>query len=202
VAGGAAGEENTGLRYGTKVSNMITGHPFREGFGVREPTRRYRLRWGTYSGRYVGAIALLVSSAVAIPSGNTYAYFQIVVGITVYLVGWLVLPGRILRRIGMLFPALLGVVALLAGPHWLPLLALPFLAWLFVRERSALAYLAVLPFLAVTVALASRFSQFDVMLPAYAASAAAFVGCAWLARTLSQVFPRRSRAATLPTSAS
>ena len=178
---------------------MITGRLFHDGLGVREPTRRYRLRWGSYSGRYLGAIALLVSSAVAIPSGNTYAYFQIIAGVLVYLVGWLVLPGRILRRLGMLFPALLGVLALLAGPHWLPLLALPFLAWLYVRERSAMSYLAVLPLLAVTVALASRFSQFDVMLPAYGAAALAFVGCAWLARTLSQVFPRRTRPAALPT---
>lgn len=177
---------------------MITRRPCHDGLGVHESTRRYQLRWGTYSGRYVAAIALLISSAVAIPSGNTYAYFQIIVGIVVFVAGWLVLPGRILRRIGMIFPALLGVLALLAGPYWLPLLALPFFAWLYVRERTPLAYLTVLPLLAATLALAGTFTQFDVMLPAYGASALVFIGCAWLARALTRAFPRRLRPGALP----
>lgn len=151
-----------------------------------EPARRRPLRWGLYPDRYVAAIVLLVASAVALPSGNTFAIFQIVFGLIGGLVGWFVLPGRLGRRIAAVVPAGIGVAALIIGPQGLPFLVLPLLAWLWVRERSALSYLAALPLLVVGVLMASTFGGWSDMPFAYAVTAATFVGCAWLARTISR----------------
>jgi hypothetical protein len=158
-----------------------------------EPARALPLRWGSYDGRLAAAIALTVSGAVAIPSGNTFAFFQIVLGIAAFVVGWCILPARVGRRIAGLLPAFLGVAALLIGAQGIPVLVLPFLAWLFVRERPPASYLAAIPFVALSVALATRFAGFDYMVIALGIGAAIFVGCAWLAAALGTRFPARMR---------
>jgi hypothetical protein len=159
-----------------------------------EPTRSRTLHRGHYPDRYVIALVLLVSSAIALPSGNTFALFQVVFGFAGGIAGWIVLPGRRRRRAAAVVPGVLGVAALLIGPAGLPFLVLPFLSWLWVRERPALSYLAAIPLVAVSVVVASAFDGWVAMPVAYGVTGLVFAGCAWLAREIARL--RGERRAT------
>jgi hypothetical protein len=169
-------------RYGTTLSIMA-----RRGKIVGASPRALALRWGTYNGRLLAGIALLIAGAVNLQSANTYTLIFLLLGSLAHLVGWLVLPAAGGRRVGAMFPSLLGVFALLSGPQALPLLVVPLIFWLWVRQRPALSYVAVVPLLAVTIAFARVFREQTAMPFAFGISAVVLTGCAWAASALAAV---------------
>jgi len=192
-------------RYGTTLTIMATRgkqtprkQTPRKITGV--PPRALPLRWGTYNGRLAAGIALLISGAIHLQGANTYALIFLLFGSLAHIAGWLILPARGGRRVGAIVPSFLGVFALLAGPQMLPLLVLPLLAWLWVRQRPAVSYLAVVPLLAITLAFARVFRELSAMPFAFGVSAVVFVGCAWAATALAAGASTRSasRSAAVP----
>jgi hypothetical protein len=156
-----------------------------------EVTESIPLRFGTYRGRYLVGLALIASGAVAIQGGNSYALFLIVQGSVAFLAGWAVLPATGARRMWVVAPAYVVAFLQLAGPQYAPATVGLLLAWFVVRERSRRSYLAAVPALVVTIALASSFREVADMSITSPITAIALVGSAWLARRIDVPRPAR-----------
>ena len=150
-----------------------------------EPTRALPLRWGTYTDRYLGGLALIVAGAIGLQGGNPYFGLPMALGTLAHAVGWWILPSAGWRRIWAVVPSLAAIWILLAGPAMVGLLAIPFTAWLLVRHRPPVTLLLGLVVLSVGVALRSVFAEYVGMLPALAIMGVVLVACAWLARLAS-----------------
>ena len=161
-----------------------------------EPTRALPLRWGTYAGRYLAGVSLIVSGAVGVQGATGSFQAAIGLGALGHVIGWSVIPSAGWRRIWVALPSLLCVIILLAGPLGLGLLAVPFAAWLLVRHRPLPTFLLALVVLATGIVL--KDSDRSGMLVALAIMAGVIVACAWLARfaASSRLFHRRSEAPT------
>jgi hypothetical protein len=152
--------------------------------GVGDALGDQQVRWGSPTTRYLGGLALLFSSAIAIQGGNSYALFLILQGGAAFIVGWIVLPAAGLRRGLLLIPAFVAAAAMIAGPQMSPAAVVLLLAWITLWRRRALSYLAVIPLAAVTVAITGSFRNVSEMIFTTPVTALALVGCAWLARLL------------------
>jgi hypothetical protein len=147
-----------------------------------EPTRALPLRWGSYTGRYLAGLSLIVSGAVALQSATGYFQPALGLGALAHVVGWWVIPAAGWRRIWVVLPSLVGVIILLVGPAVVGLLAIPFACWLLVRHRPVLTFLLALVVLGTGVLLREVYAEYSGMLPALAIMAGVIVACAWLAR--------------------
>jgi hypothetical protein len=141
-------------------------------------------RWGTPTGRYLAGLALTISGAVAIQSGNSYALFLIVQGTLAFIAGWVVLPAGGLRRGLLLLPAYLAATAQIAGPQMTPATVVLLVCWLVLWRRPAVSFLAVIPLLVVTIAITNAFHDVSSMVFTTPVTALALFGCAWLAYLL------------------
>jgi hypothetical protein len=150
--------------------------------GWAEPTRALPLRWGTYPGRYLAGLCLVVSGAVCLQGANANFGLPLALGTLAHVIGWWIMPAAGWRRIWVVLPSLLCTWILLIGPAGVGLLAIPFAAWLLVRHRPLPAYLLALVVLAAGVLLREVYAEYSGMLPALAIMAVVIVGCAWLAR--------------------
>lgn len=159
----------------------------------RTPRQPRPLRWGTPLGRYLAGLALTISGAVAIQSGNSYALFLIIQGAAAVVVGWLVLPTSGLRRGLLLLPVLLAAAVQIAGPQMTPALVIILLAWLVLWRRPALSYLALIPLAVMTAAITNSFQNVNSMVFTTPLAAATLFGCAWLARLLDRRPPTVAR---------
>ena len=161
-----------------------------------EPTRALSLRWGTYIGRYLGGLSLIVSGAVGVQGATGSFPAAIGLGALGHVIGWSVIPSAGSRRIWVALPSLLSVIILLAGPLGLGLLAVPFAAWLVVRHRPLPTFLLALVVLATGIVL--KDSDRSGMLLALGIMAIVIVACAWLARLAasSRLFHRHGEAPT------
>jgi len=146
-----------------------------------EVTEMIPLRFGTYRGRLLVGLALIISGSVAIQGGNSYALFLIVQGSVAFLAGWALLPATGARRIWVTGPAYIAAFLQLAGPQCAPAMVVVLWAWLVVRQRRRMSYLALIPALVVTVGLANSFSELSDLPFTSAVTTAALVGSAWLA---------------------
>ena len=156
--------------------------------GVRgawsEPTSRLRLRWGSYRGRYLGGMLLIVAGALGLQGSNTWILGLLLQGTIAHAVGWSIMPARGWRRI---LAAMLGVTTiwlLLTGPLSVWMLSLPYIGWMLVRHRPLRSYLTVLFPIANGMLLPQFYREYPDMLPALSISMAVFVASAWLARVL------------------
>ena len=164
--------------------------------GWTEPTRALPLRWGSYTGRYLAGLALIVSGAVGV-QGTTGSFGAALgLGALGHVIGWWVIPSAGWRRIWVVLPSLVSVIILLSGPLGLGLLAVPLAGWLFVRHRPLPTFLLVLVVLAAGVLL--RDADRSGMLAALGIMASVIVACAWIARLAasSRLFRRRHEAPT------
>lgn len=166
---------------GFDVASVILPHL------TSEPTYLVRLRWGNYRSRYVAAIALIISGAVSLQSSNTYSMLFLLFGSVAFLTGWIVLPAQGRRRAWVTVPSFLAVVLLVIGPQAVPALVVPFVCWLFVRERPARSYFTAIPVLVCSVALATTFREWKDMPLTLALMTLVIVVSAWLAFRLSGV---------------
>ena len=161
-----------------------------------EPTRRIALRWGTWTGRSWGGLALIIGGGTAIAgssAANPFTLFIAVAGLAAHLLGWAVLPSKGWRRVLVSLPSAFAMVALLAGPAYLTLLILPMLGWLLVRNRPLRVWPMAAFVLATGVVLRQVFPTYDGMLVASGVALFVVVGAAWAARAVHAASSRPRR---------
>ncbi len=154
------------------------------------PTSLPPLRWGDVpTGLWAGAW-LLVGGGAAVAGSNTEALGVVAVGTVAHAAGWCLLPSAGWRRTVAVGPATLTMWLLLAGPRFVIVLVVPYLLWLLVRHRSALAALTAVPVAMVALLVGDAFGQdYTRMLTALGIVGVAMLAAGWLA----QLIDRRRR---------
>jgi hypothetical protein len=151
----------------------------------REPTALLPLRWGGYRERYLGGLCLIIGGGVAIAGSDTFALWLLWVGTIAHAAGWCILPAAGWRRLVVILPSTISMWLLLPGPRYLVVLVVPYLGWMLVRHRPALAYPTVIFVLAGAILLGQVFSEYRDMLEVLGIEFAIMVGSAWIARAFS-----------------
>jgi hypothetical protein len=154
------------------------------------PTSLPPLRWGDVPTRLWAGVWLLVGGGVAIAGSNTEALWVLAIGTVAHAAGWCLLPSAGWRRTVAVGPATLTMWLLLAGPRFVIVLVVPYLLWLLVRHRSALAALTAVPVAMVALLVGDAFGQdYTRMLTALGIVGVAMLAAGWLA----QLIDRRRR---------
>ena len=159
----------------------------------REPTSRLSLRWGTYFGRYLAGLLLIVGGAIQLQGSNTWTLPLLLIGTTAHVVGWSIMPARGWRRMLVIVPATVQIWLLLSGPASVWMLVLPYLGWLLVRHRPLVSYSTVLLPLANGIIIPRFFMEYSGMPLALVISMTVFVGSTWLARLIAVSAQAHSR---------
>jgi hypothetical protein len=149
-----------------------------------EPTAALPLRWGTYRGRYLAGLLLIVGGLLHLQSSTTHLLWPLVTGTVAHVIGWWVLPAAGWRRLVVPLACGVQVWLLLTGPQSMWTLVIPYCAWLLVRHRPMLSYLTVLAVAANGVLAAVLFREYAQMPLALMLSAGVLTGSAWTARFL------------------
>ena len=152
----------------------------------REPASFLTLRWGTYRGRYVLALALILAGGLVVQAASVYATYFIGIGLGAHILGWLLLPSIGVRRVTVAVPSALCAAGPLIGSLGSVLLVLCLLGWLWTRQRPGMAYLVLIFPVISAVILSALFPQYGHGIVVVAVSAAVVVGSAWLARTVAK----------------
>ena len=147
-----------------------------------EPTPR--VRWGNPRWRYGVGLVTIVLGAAATTLTSTYSLWFLALGPLVQLLGWLVLPGALWRRLLALLPCLVAALVLVAGPDFVGAFAVLLAGWLFARHRPPLSYLALVPVIVLSFVLKAALNEYGQNWVGLLSGAAAMVACAWLARAL------------------
>jgi len=100
--------------------------------------------WGNPRARYLTGLSLIMLGVAATVFTSTYSMFFLLIGPSLHLLGWLVMPGALWRRLIVLLPCLLAGLTLLAGPDFTGAFAVLLAGWLLVRHRPWAAYSALL----------------------------------------------------------
>jgi hypothetical protein len=155
----------------------------------REPSRSLPLHWGTYTGRYLAGLMLIIAGGIQLQGSNTYTLPLLLIGTTAHVVGWSILPARGWRRLIVVVPATAQIWILLTGPDSAWTFVVPYLCWMLVRHRPLICYLTVLLPLASGFIVARLFREYSGMLVTLAVSLLVFVIAAWIARLFAQFAP-------------
>ena len=150
----------------------------------REPTARLPLRWGSYRGRYLAGLVLVVGGLLHLQSSTTHLLWPLVVGTVAHTIGWWILPAAGWRRLVVPLACGVQVWLLLTGPQSMWTLVIPYCAWLLVRHRPGISYLTVVLVAANGVLAAVLFREYAQMPLALTLSAGALSAAAWAARYL------------------
>jgi hypothetical protein len=161
-----------------------------------EPTARIPLRWGSWTGRSWGGLALTVSGGAAIAGSSAANGFTLLLaglGVAAHVLGWCVLPTRGWRRVVVVVPSTFAMLALLPGPSYLTVLLVPLLAWFLVRQRPLRVYPMAAFVIATGIVLARIFPGYQGMLVASAVALFVVAGAAWAARAVHAATTRPRR---------
>lgn len=139
-----------------------------------------RVRWGDARWRYVVGLVTIVLGAAATNLTSTFSLWFLLIGPCVQLLGWLILPGALWRRLAVLLPCLLGALVLLAGPDFVGAYAALLAGWLFARHRPLLSYLAVIPVIVLSFVLKAALNEYGQNWIGLLSGALLTVTCAWL----------------------
>jgi hypothetical protein len=143
------------------------------------------LRWGRHTDRVWLGLALIVAGAVAIAGSSVLVLWLAGLGILAHVAGWALLPAEGWRRITAAAVATPMALLLLAGPRYLGVLVVIYLAWLLARRRPARAWLTALFPAAGALLIGTSTPTTGGMLPALGIMAAVLAASAWLAAYLS-----------------
>jgi hypothetical protein len=143
-----------------------------------------RVRWGDARWRYGVGLVTIVLGAALTNLISTYSLWFLLVGPCVQLLGWLILPGALWRRLLVLLPCLLAALVLVAGPDFAGAFAVLLAGWLFARHRPGLSYLAVIPVIVLSFVLKGALNEYGQNWVGLVSGSAACVACAWLAWAL------------------
>lgn len=159
--------------------------------GWREPTVSLPLRWGGYRLRYSLAVTLVLAGGLVMQAGSVYAPQLITIGIAAHIAGWLVLPARGARRASVAIPSALLVGGLLFGTAASILLVIPLALWMYLRQRPALSYLALLLPISSGLVLTQLYPQYGHGAIVVFVSLGVIVASAWMARSIARTRPAR-----------
>lgn len=159
------------------------------------------VRWGNPRWRFGVGLVVIVLGAAATTLTSTYSLSFLLIGPLVQLVGWLVLPGALWRRLLVLLPCLVAALVLVAGPDFVGAFAVLLAGWLFARHRPPLSYLALVPVIVLSFVLKGALNEYGQNWVGLLSGSAMTVLCAWLARALAvwrwrRLTARRARRAT------
>jgi hypothetical protein len=155
-----------------------------------EPTPA--VRWGDPRLRYGVGLVTIMLGAAATTLTSTYSLWFLLLGPLVQLLGWLILPGALWRRMLVLLPCLLAALVLVAGPDFMGAFAVLLAGWLFVRHRPPLSYLALLPVIVLSFVLKGALNEYGQNWVGLLSGVATTVASAWLARSVAVWRWRRS----------
>lgn len=158
--------------------------------GWREPTRRLKLRWGTYRARYLTGIALIFVGGALVQFTSTYSLLILPLGLGAHITGWCILPGIGWRRVLAAGAGALTTIFLLNGAPGTVFLVIPLAAWLLLRQRPFLSYSALVIPLAAALSLTQFFPDYGWGVVVLSFAGATLVGSAWLARSLAAMSGR------------
>jgi hypothetical protein len=157
-----------------------------------EPTPA--VRWGDPRLRYGVGLVTIMLGAAATTLTSTYSLWFLLLGPLVQLLGWLILPGALWRRMLVLLPCLLAALVLVAGPDFMGAFAVLLAGWLFARHRPPLSYLALLPVIVLSFVLKGALNEYGQNWVGLLSGVATTVAGAWLARSVAVWRWRRSGA--------
>ena len=144
-----------------------------------EPAARVPLRWGRYRDRHAMGLVLIVGGMVHLQAASTSHLWPLAIGTAAHIVGWLILPAAVWRRLVPVLPSGLVVWLLLTGPQAVWLVSITVLCWFIARHRPWRSYLALGPVLLYGVAAVTLFREYDGALVAQAGALVVAVGSAW-----------------------
>src|SRR6478609_6474614 len=107
--------DSTLPRYPVAVDNLLTMDARVTGRHWREPVTLLPLVWGTYRGRYLVGLALVLGGALLVQTGSVYVPQVMLLGMGGHLLGWWILPGKGWRRIAVSLPSLTVAMLLFNG---------------------------------------------------------------------------------------
>jgi len=139
-----------------------------------------RVRWGDVRWRYGVGLVTIVLGAALTNLTSTYSLWFLLVGPCVQLLGWLILPGALWRRLLVVLPCLVAALVLVAGPDFVGAFAMLLGGWLFARHRPARSYLAVLPVIVLSFVLKGALNEYGQNWVGLLSGGVATVACAWL----------------------
>jgi hypothetical protein len=134
---------------------------------------------------------LLIAGALVVQATSVYAGYLLVGGFAAHVAGWFIVPGRGGRRAAVAVPSALAASSLLLGSAGSVTLVVCLAAWLFVRQRGALSYLACLLPVAGGILLANLYPQYGEGLIVVGVSLAVVVASAWFAVLIDRTRPQR-----------
>ena len=152
--------------------------------GWVEPSRAVPLRWGSYRGRYLAGLGLIVSGLICLQGANVNFGLPLGVGTLAHVIGWWLMPAAGWRRIWAVLPSLIAAFILLIGPAGVAILAAPLASWLLVRHRPAITFALPVALFAIGMVLREFFSEYSAMIPALAIVGTLAVLFAWSARLI------------------
>lgn len=142
------------------------------------------VRWGHPRWRYGVGLVVIVLGAAATTLTSTYSLWFLLAGPLVQLLGWLILPGALWRRIVVLLPCLVAALVLVAGPDFVGAFAVLLAGWLLARHRPPLSFLAVLPVIVLSFVIKGALNEYGQNWIGLLSGSVATVACAWLGRQL------------------
>lgn len=151
-----------------------------------EPASERPLRWGAYRPRYVSALVLILAGGLLVQAASVYATYFIGIGLLAHILGWLLLPGIGVRRTVVAVPSAICAAGPLIGSIGSVLVVVCLLAWLWTRQRPAVAYLVLVFPVISSLVLAALYPQYGHGAVVVAVSLAVVVGSAWLARSVAK----------------
>jgi hypothetical protein len=151
----------------------------------RAAVARLPLRWGRHADRVVSGLALVIAGAVAVAGSNALVPWFVAMGLIAHAAGWAILPAAGWRRILAAAVSTPAMLLLLAGPRYIGVLVVAYLAWLLVRHRPARAWPTALLPVAAAVVVGTTAPTTGGMLPTLALMGAVLVVAAWIAAALS-----------------
>jgi hypothetical protein len=155
------------------------------------------VRWGNPRWRFtVGLLTILLGAALT-NLVSTYSLWFVLLGPCVQLLGWLVLPGALWRRLIVILPCLLAALVLIAGPDFAGAFAVLLAGWLFARHRPGRSYLALIPVIVLSFVLKGALNEYSQHWIGLLSGSVACVVCAWLGWALAEWRERRPAASAV-----
>lgn len=165
--------------------------------GWSEPTRSLRLHWGTYRGRWIAGLAMIVVGTACVLATTAYSLPFLLVGSIMQPAGWAVLPSTIGRRVAVVVPVLGFTWLMLGGASFAWCFAVPLAAWLLVRLRPLVSYAVLVLPIVSSIILARTVPDYSVGWVSILVSSLVVVASAWLARWAAFLLDSRQSVRTL-----
>ena len=144
------------------------------------------MRWGNPRWRFtVGLLTILLGAALT-NLVSTYSLWFVLLGPCVQLLGWLVLPGALWRRLIVILPCVVAALVLIAGPDFAGAFAVLLAGWLFARHRPGRSYLALIPVIVLSFVLKGALNEYSQHWIGLLSGSVACVVCAWLGWALAE----------------